>query len=258
MIIKTGRRFWFDSSIIVVLIALASGSVFAQGRGGGRGAEQTPRSPKQVAPIDLTGYWASVVVEDWRYRMLDPNKGDFGALPLSPEGRRIAAQWDPAKDPSPAEDCRNYGAPNLMRQPGRIHITWQDDQTLKLESDSGTQTRLLSFTSPHGEGGDWQGVSLASWDAVAAGGRGPGQMTGALKISTTKLKPGFLRKNGAAYSARATLTEYFDRVDEPSGNSYLVVTTTVEDPVYLAAPYLTSVHFRKQADAAGWNPTTCR
>jgi hypothetical protein len=143
-----------------------------------------------------------------------------------------------------------------MRQPERVHITWQDDHTLKLETDAATQTRFLAFTPSQNRGGGWQGVSAASWESIPSG-RGPAN-TGSLKIVTTQLKPGFLRGNGVPYSANTTLTEYFDRVDFPDGNSYLVVTTTVEDSLNLTAPYLTSVHFRKQADATGWKPTTCR
>jgi hypothetical protein len=80
---------------------------------------------------------------------------------------------------------------------------------------------------------------------------------GSLKVVTTHLKPGYLRKNGVPYSANTTLTEYFDRVNEPNGDAYLSVTTTVEDPVYLAQPFLTASHFRKQPDAKGWNSTPC-
>jgi hypothetical protein len=202
-----------------------------------------------------------VVVEDWKYRMIQANKGDYSGLPLNAAARNAADTWDPAKDPPPGVDCRNYGAVNLMRQPGRLNITWRDDQTLELESDAGAQTRLLSFApsqnpGAQNPGGGWQGSSLAAWDSLP-GGRGP-VTTGSLKIVTTRLRPGFLRSNGVPYSANATLTEYFDLVDFPDGHSYLVVSTTVEDPVNLAAPYLTSVHFRKQADASGWNPSACR
>jgi len=232
--------------LILVLLALPSMHMFAQGPGGRGGP---PLTPKQAAPVDLTGYWVAVVVEDWKYRMIPANKGDYSGLPLNAAARKTADTWDPTKDPPPAADCRNYGAANLMRQPGRLHITWQDDQTLKLESDAGTQTRLLSFAPPsQNQGGTWQGASLASWDKVAA----------SLKVVTTRLKPGFLRSNGVPYSASTTLTEYFDRVEFPDGNLYLVVSTTVEDPANLNAPYLTSVHFKKQSDASGWSPTVCR
>jgi hypothetical protein len=149
----------------------------------------------------------------------------------------------------------------------RIHVTWQDDQTLKIETDTGTQTRTFYFGAPQGEAGGWQGVSQASWDflpgAIVAtdGGRTslgrPDPSGGSLKVVTTKLKSGYLRKNGVPYSANATVTEYYDRLNEPNGDTYLMVTLMIEDPTYLTQPYLTSAHFKKQADASGWNPTPC-
>ena len=262
MITDTHRAVRARISMTVTVLALASASVFAQGRGGGAPGGP-PQSPKAAAPVDMTGYWVSVVVEDWRYRMLPPAKFEekpaLGArvgIPMNAEARRIALAWDPAKDEAAGEQCKGYGAPNIMRIPGRIHITWQDDRALKLETDAGTQTRLFEFGAPQSQGGGWQGVSEASWEA-AGGGRGGPILSGSLKIVTSKLKPGYLQKNGIPYSANATLTEYYDRVDEPGSASYLVVSTTVEDPVYLTEPYLTSVHFKKQADASGWNPSPC-
>ena len=247
--------------LIVAVIALARVSLSAQGRGGGRGGP--PPSPRAAAPVDLTGYWVAVVVEDWRYRMLPPEKftatPTLGArvnIPTNAEARKIALAWDPAKDEAAGEQCRGYGAPNIMRIPGRVHITWQDDQTLKLETDAGAQTRLFEFHGAKNEGGGWQGVSEASWVELP-GGRGAPLLSGSLKIVTNKLKAGYLQRNGIPYSASATMTEYFDRVDESPGVSYLVISTTVEDPVYLTEPYLTSVHFKKEADASGWKPSPC-
>src|SRR5579871_1436168 len=239
-------------------------ALYAQGR---EGPNQTPATPRAIAPMDITGYWVSVVVEDWRYRMLPPvniknipaGRGGGGAaqaVPMNAAARKIAEAWDPAKDEASGEQCRSYGAGNIMRMPGRIHITWQDDQTLKLETDAGMQSRLFHFNAPQSRGGDWQGVSQATWDSVP-GGRGGPQLTGSLKVVTSRLKPGYLLTNGVPYSNNAIITEYYDRVDEPSGNSYLVITTTIEDPTYLTQPYLTATHFRKQADASGWNPTPC-
>ena len=234
----------------------------------GRGSAPQPQSPRISAPFDMTGYWVSLVTEDWRYRMFTPPKGDYQGIPLNAEGRRVADTWDPARDEAAAEQCRSYGAANIMRVPERLHITWQDDQTLKLETDAGNQTRLLYFGIPTGQGGDWQGISKASWDSDAGFGL-PAQRFDAqfgqfgkpvgssLKVVTTKLRPGYLRKNGVPYSADAVMVEYFDRVVEPNGDTYLVVTITVEDPKYLAQPYMTSTSFRKQPDASGWKPKPC-
>jgi hypothetical protein len=187
--------------------------------------------------------------------MVTPPKGDYTGVALNEAGRKFADAWDPAKDEAAGEQCKSYGAPNLMRVPGRLHITWQDDQTLKIESDAGQQTRVLHFASADDQGSGWQGFSKALWEMVPVG-RGITPV-GSLKVVTTHLKPGYLRKNGVPYSANATLTEYFDRVNEPNGDAYLVITTTVEDPVYLAQPFLTASHLRKQPDAKGWNPAPC-
>ncbi len=230
------------------------GELCAQGRGGpGRGGP--PPTPKASALYDITGYWVSVVTEDWRYRMITPAKGDAAGVPLNPAGRKLAGEWDPAKDEATGEQCRSYGAAGIMNLPGRLHITWQDDQTLKIESDAGQQTRVLHFDSVETGAGTWQGYSKAIWELVPAGRGVP--PVGTMKVVTTKLKPGYLRKNGVPYSANATLTEYLDRVNEPNGDAYLVVTSTVEDPTYLAQPFLSASHYRKQPDSSGWRPSPC-
>ncbi len=251
-------------------VAMTGVNVMGQGFGPGG----PPQSPKAGAPSDLTGYWVSVVVEDWRYRMLPPTKvkppapGIFGGgigVPVNPQGLKMALAWDPDKDEAAGEQCKSYGAPNLMRVPGRLHITWQDDQTLKIETDAGTQTRLFRFGPIQDGGGDWQGVSHADWESleglqVPGLGRLSGigsEKTGSLKVVTTKLKPGYLRKNGIPYSDKAVLTEYYDVVTEPDGATYLLITSTVEDPMYLMAPYQTTTHFRKQSDGSGWSPSRC-
>ncbi len=248
----------------VVLVPNVNG--YAQGRGRG-GAPQPPQTAQAASPIDITGYWVSIITEDWRYRMFTAPKGDYVGIPLNAEGRRVADAWDPVKDEAAGEQCKAYGAANIMRLPGRIHITWQDEQTLKVETDSGKQTRLFSFGAAQGEGGDWQGVSKASWDflpvaitttdgARTSGGR-TDQSNGSLKVVTTRLRAGYLRKNGVPYSANAIVTEYYDLATEPDGSKYLVITTMIEDPMYLTQPFLTSQHFKKQADASGWNPVSC-
>lgn len=252
---------------LTLVLGLAASAMLAQGRGGRGGAPQAPLTPKDAAPIDLTGYWVSVVTADWRFRMITPPKGDFTSVPLTAAAREVANAWDPAKDESAGEQCKSYGAPALMRVPGRLHITWQDDQTLKMEVDSGQQTRMFYFGAPQSKGGDWQGVSKAAWELMPGtitttdGGRaGLGSVdgrAGSLKVVTTNFKAGYLRKNGVPFSANAVLTEYFDRVTEPNGDSYLVNTSTVEDPAYLTRPFMLSTHFKKQPDAAGWNPTPC-
>src|SRR5215510_13868994 len=127
-------------AICLLAIALVPRSLDAQ-----RGFPGTPPSPRAGAPIDLAGYWVSLVTEDWRFRVATPAKGDYTSVPLNPAGRKVADAWDPAKDEAGGEACRGYGVGGVMRLPGRLRIGWQDDRTLKLETDTGTQTRLLAF-----------------------------------------------------------------------------------------------------------------
>ena len=221
-----------------------------------QGAPQAPRTAKAQAPIDITGQWVSVVTEDWRYRMVTPAKGDYASVPLNAEARKVADAWDPAKDEAAGNQCKAYGAAAVMRAPGRVRISWTDDDTMKVETDAGTQIRNFAFKDPKSAGNDWQGVSTSSWDIIG-GGRGGPVRGGSLKVVTTKLKAGYLRKNGVPYSDKTLLTEYYDRTNESNGDSWLVVTTVVDDPTYLNQPFITSTHFKKQADNSGWNPSAC-
>ena len=220
-------------------------------------AQQPAKSPKEAAPVDLTGNWVSIVAEDWRWRMVTPPKGDFSSVPFNAEAKKIGDAWDPAKDEAAGEQCKAYGAVGAMRQPGRIRFTWADDNTLKIETEAGTQTRLLHFgTASRSEEPTWQGDSLATWEYPGRRGRGPGQ-NGSLKVVTTRMRPGYLQKNGVPYGANAVLTEYFSRATEPNGDSWLFLTAIVEDPQYLTTPFIRSSHFKKLPDTSAWEPEAC-
>ena len=211
-----------------------------------RAAAPERTTAKASAPADLTGYWVAFVTEDWRFRMITPRKGDYQAVPMTAEARKVADAWDPAADEAAGNQCRAYGAPALMRVPARFHISWQDDNTLRVESDAGMQTRLFHFNAPvPGAERTWQGVSTAQW-------QGP-----SLKVATAGLRSGYLRKNGVPYSENAALTEYFDIAPLPGGGQALLVTTVVDDPRYLQQPFITSSQFKKEADGSKWDPTPC-
>ena len=251
------------------------------------------QSPRSAAPIDLTGYWVSIVNEDWRWRMVTAPPGDVSSVPLNPEGLKIAKSWDPATDGS----CLAYGAAGLMRIPTRLNITWESDTTLTIETDAGTQTRRLLFdkTQPP-SASSLQGFSVAEWERPAGGrgragfggpgagapappaaaapaaaavppagaarGRGPGAApgpaAGSLKVVTTHLSAAWLRRNGVPYSDQTTMTEYFDRFATSGGDQWLIITTVVNDPRYLTQDFVTSTHFRREPDGSKWDPSPCR
>ena len=219
-------------------------------------AQSSPKA-RDVAPIDLTGYWVSYVTENWRYRMVTPAKGEYRRIPVSPAAVPIINAWDPAADTRAGEQCRSYGAGAIMNVPGRLHITWQDADTLRVDTDAGKQTRLFRFAAPVDTPASktppsWQGESVATWERVAAPDKG-----GSLRVVTSNVRAGYLRKNGVPYSERATVTESFDIAPLPDGGQLLLVNTVIEDPVYLNGPYIVSPHFKKEADGSKWDPTSC-
>ena len=280
----------FAAMSVAVAMAGAWTGVSAQ-----RGAPPgPPLTARQAAPIDLTGTWVVVVTEDWRWRMTTPPKGDVASVPVNGEGRKAAMAWSLDADNTAGNQCKAFGVGGIMRQPGRLRISWQDPATLKLEFDAGTQTRLLTFDRSAQPGAEktWQGFSRAEWEGPGIGrgpeappgpGAGPAgppvpggggqglrggppprgreglQRGGSLKVVTTNFREGYLRKNGVPYSEQAAITEYVHRLPtHPNGDDWLNVVTVVEDPRYLAQPFYTSSNFRREADGSKWNPTPCK
>src|SRR5688572_17652382 len=100
--------------------------------------------------------------------MVTPRKGDYTTIAgvMNAQARKVADSWEPSMDGR----CEAYGVGGLMRIPGRLRISWQDDFTLRIESDQGQQTRLLQFAkpgapiaAPAGTARTLQGYSVAEW-----------------------------------------------------------------------------------------------
>ncbi len=251
-------------ALLVVAVCVAAAPIAAQTRAAVQ--TQTPAAPptaRSTDPIDVTGYWVSLITEDWRWRMIMPARGDYQSVPITAEAKRVADGWNPAKDEAVGEQCRAYGAAGIMRMPTRLRVSWADDDTLKIETDAGMQTRLLHFGPWKGGGrASWQGDSVATWEtprrvdvdrtATAA------SKSGGLKVVTTNMRPGYLRKNGLPYSGNAKLTEYWDFHGGRNGEQFLVVSTIVDDPQYLQNPWMTSPNFKREPDGSKWEPSPCR
>ena len=210
-----------------------------------------------------------------------------GALQAHPGGRRgdVHGQAEPSIRTGQQTDlfhegaasgvgldrdaCLAFGAAALLRMPTRLRISWEDEQTLKIETDAGQQTRLFHFAGDISVPAQrsWQGYSTAAWTrpvggfdlrtvfgAPGAGGDGPPR--GALKVETRNVRAGYLRKNGVPYSESAQLTEYLSRISAV-GNDYLTVLSVVHDPTYLTTDFITSSQFKREPDASNWNPSPC-
>ena len=240
------------------------GQTRAQQQGAAKGAPSL--SPKDAALIDVTGYWVSIVYEDWMWRMVTPAKGDYTDVPLNAEGKKLTKAWDPEKDKKEGNECRAYGAGNVMRLPERLHITWVDDNTLQVEIDAGTQKRLFHFDGSKWKGGQpqLQGDSVATWEKLAQrrptsypfGGPEPGK-GGNLHVITTHMKPGYLEKNGIPYSGNAVLNERF-RMINYNGTDYLILKSIVDDPTFLTEKFYQSSEFKREPDGSKWDPSPCQ
>ena len=261
------RRSLLALGAACLLLAPVSGQ-----RGAGPGAAAQPA--KAAAPVDLTGYWVSIVTEDWIERMAPDSPpsgtggrggGGFGGGGGG-GGRGRGGAAVPGAPAASADPCRAYGAGGSMRVPGRLNITWQDDNTLRIEMDAGKQSRLLHFgQAPAPAQRTLQGHSIAAWDTGArAGGFGGGggrggaapaaPRWGQLRVVTTNTTGGYLLSSRNTYSENAVITEYF-MPHQDFGAQYLTVMTSIEDGP--GNPRLVSSTFKKEPDGSKFKPTAC-
>lgn len=279
----------------ILIAATALAPAFAQRGGTGGpppaggapslGGPPPPPPGRARAPFDMTGYWVSLVTQDWRFRMVVPGRGEYLDIPLNQRAKDFADAWSRQKDEAAGRECSAYGAPALMEIPERLHISWVDDLTLKVQTDAGEQARLLHFTPPARDTPgasippSWQGYSVASWQLHGTQPGGPGigigigmagsenetrggpidpHPNGTLRVQTTHLLGGLLRKNGLPYSDQATMLEYWDvQVDPVSGLQILTITSELTDPTYLVAPYVHNPIFVREPDNSKWDPAPC-
>jgi len=182
-----------------------------------------------LAQVDLTGEWGQKMHEDAPERGGGPEIGDYTGLPINDRARMQADSWDAAKWTLEEHQCEPHPADYAVRGPGSLRI-WADmDPTTKEITAYHTQTMWMSAeraiyldNRPHPSEfalHTWGGFSTAGWF---------GDM---LKVETTHLKEGWLRRNGLPRSEKAAMTEYFLRHGD-----YLTVVTIVKDPVFLTEP----------------------
>lgn len=242
------------ASALLVMLGAQPGAAQPPGPAG------EPRSAREAAPVDLTGYWVSLVTEDWIERMSpdSPPSGipeDFfrrgGRGPTRPE----------LPNTNPDEPCRVYGAGGSLRVPGRLHITWLDDNTLGIEMDAGSQKRVFNFdpARPAPERSSLQGYSVAAWELPAPPrARGAVQDTGppawgSLRVVTTNMTGGYLLSSRSNYTSDAMLTEYFTHHTD-FGQEYFTVTAVLEDS---GGNIITSSTFKKEPNSSKFSPSGC-
>lgn len=249
-------------------------------RGNPPDAPAVPNAREQ-APWDPSGYWASLITQNWRHRMVVVGPGDYVGVPINAEAKKVADAWNPAAAEAAGRECEAYGGGIIMWLPERLHISWQDTNDLRVDTDAGMQTRMLHFLSARdgARGGlqaappssppqpptdvapSLQGYSVARWVLAGVGAFGgagePHSQYGSMQVTTDHMLPGLLRKNGIPYDGNAKKTEWWDLRQESTGEQWLTISTTLLDPHYLTRPYVYDPIFQKEADGAKWDPTPC-
>ncbi|MGH8205352.1 MAG: hypothetical protein ACRETK_01115 [Steroidobacteraceae bacterium] len=256
-------------ALCLSVLMLASVPLRAQGRpaaGAATAAPGKPVSAREQAPFDLSGYWTSVITQNWRYRMIVPGPGEYADIPINRKAKQMADAWRAAAQIAAGKQCEAYGAAVIMRLPEHLHISWQDADVLRVDTDAGMQTRLLHFKAaatgtPMAP--SQQGYSQAKWVIAGAGGFFAAQPApnaprfGSLQVITDHMLPGLLRKNGVPYGSGTKMTEWWDLRVEPTGDQWLSINTTVEDPEYLMGPFIYDSVFQKEPDGSKWAPSAC-
>ncbi len=266
-------------------VLLCGSTVLWAQQPGPRGPAATPASARDQAPWDPSGYWVSLITQNWRHRMLVVAPGDYIGVPMNAAAVKVADAWNRAAAEAAGKQCEAHGGGIVMDLPERIHISWQGANDLRVDTDTAMQTRLLHFMSARGgaRGGvqaappsppptemapSLQGYSVARWVLPGGGqrfgpiGAAPHSHYGSIEVTTDHLLPGLLRTNGIPYGADAKKTEWWDLRQESTGaestgEPWLVISTTLVDPQYLTRPYVYDPIFQKEADGAKWDPTPC-
>jgi len=253
-------RHWL---IVITIVILSIGWTIVPSEAVAGQAPAVPQTARESAPFDPTGLWVAVITEDWRWRMMVPKQGDVTSIPVNDAGLKAAREWDAARDAAAGEHCKPFGAGGVMRLPLRLRVSWVDNQTLKVETEAGQQTRLFPFLAPAvaargaqqpvmgpvqpapASAASLQGTTVARWNANT------------LEAVTNNTTGGYLRRNGVPYSADALIREYWN-VHTDFGQQWLSVTTVVHDPAFLRMNFITSSSFKKLADGGGeWAPFPC-
>jgi hypothetical protein len=203
-------------------------------------------------------------------RMVVPGPGEYIGIPINLKAKQYADAWRAGPDEAAGKQCEAYGGGTILLVPEQLHISWQDDNALRVQSDAGMQDWVLHF-QPGAEdvssiAASRQGYAAAKWDlsrVLPPGQFGVGEQSqpapryGSLDVEVSHLLPGLLRKNGVPYSGETTVSEFWEQHPGPAGAQYLIISMVLSDPVYLTSPYYTAASFEKQADGSGWDPTPC-
>jgi glyoxylase-like metal-dependent hydrolase (beta-lactamase superfamily II) len=180
-------------------------------------------------PPDIAGEWRLDNAEDPG----QPPLADYLGIPFNEAGRLRADTTPESIWGTPEYQCRPHSAPHQWRGVGGARILKEQDPVTREVSAYQLQY-MRSLTRPIFVDGrphppawaphSWTGFSTGEWQGHT------------LKVTTTHLKDGYLKRGGPQTSDMLTMTEFITRHDD-----ILTVVQVVEDPIYLDEPYVLSI-----------------
>ena len=221
-------------AIALLLVALAAAllNVRTSAQGGG------------ARPPDIAGEWRLDQGEDPG----QPSLSDYLGLAFNEAGRMRADTTPESIWGTPEYQCRPHSAPHQWRGVGGTRILKELDPIsrdivgYRLQFMRSLDRPIYLDNRPHPPEyapHSWSGFSTAEWEGQT------------LKVTTTHLKDGFLKRGGPQTSDMLTMTEYITRHDD-----IMTIVQVVDDPIYLDEPYVLSITSTYDP-MAGPNMETC-
>ena len=186
-----------------------------------------------AAQIDISGNWVSSQ-ENYRPRG-NAGIGDYTGLPLNDAGRLRADTWDASvlsqrerqAQPHPTQYYQFRSAARIEKV---LDPVTKQVVAYNLCCEFGNADRTIWLDGrPHPPDyaeRTWQGFSTGKWAGNT------------LTVTTTHLRTGYLERNGAPASLKATVMEHFIRHGDQ-----LTLVQIVTDPAYLEMPLIRTMDF---------------
>jgi cyclase len=188
---------------------------------------------RPASPTDIAGEWNQVNHEE--DTAVQPPLGQYLGVPFNDAGRMRAETTAESIWGTPEYQCRPHSAPHQWRGLGGARILKEQDP-LTRDIKAYHFQFMLSLDRPVYMDGrphppayaphSWSGFSTGEW------------IGNTLKITTTHLKDGYLKRGGEQTSDMLRMTEYITRHDD-----ILTVVTVTEDPIYLDEPFVQSTTY---------------
>jgi len=193
--------------------------------------------PRPQRPPDLSGEWNLVNDEGPGAigQLGQPGLGDYLGIPFNDAGRMRADTTAESLWGTPEYQCRPHSAPHQWRGLGGARILKELDPltgevaTYHIQFMRSLDRPVFMDGRPHPPPWaphTWTGFSTGEW------------IGNTLKITTTHLKDGYLRRGGPQTSDMYAMTEYLTRHDE-----ILTIVTVIDDPIYLDEPLVHSTTY---------------